>query len=101
MVSLVCSAAQIILYRGEAAVGDDIVYLPAIGLQIGPGSLILCTLGSSAARQERWFIRYSAPLISNCFRFCRNFGLSGFRMPPEMSWLLAPLMAKNFFPLMS
>ena len=44
-VCLIKSAAQFILHRGGAAVGDDAVHLPACSVQAGPGGLVLLLAG--------------------------------------------------------
>ena len=40
-IRLIKSAAQFILHRGGAAVGEDVVHLPARSVQAGPGGLVL------------------------------------------------------------
>ena len=41
-ISLIEPRAQLLLYRGRAAVGDDVVHRPPAPLQIVPGSLVSC-----------------------------------------------------------
>ena len=44
-VSLVKSPAQFILHRGRPAVGDDVVHLPVVLLQAGPGGPVFFLAG--------------------------------------------------------
>ena len=44
-VSLIKSAAEFILHRSGAAVGDDVVHLPACSVQVGSGGLVLILAG--------------------------------------------------------
>ena len=40
-IGLVESSAQLVLYRGRSAVGDDVVHAPAVSVQAGPSSPVL------------------------------------------------------------
>ena len=51
-IGLIKSAAQLVLHTGGAAVGDDVVHLPAVLSQVGPCGLVLLLVGSSAAHQD-------------------------------------------------
>ena len=44
-IGLIKSAAQLVLHTGGAAVGDDVVHLPAVLSQVGPCGLVLLLAG--------------------------------------------------------
>ena len=76
-VRLIKSAAQFILHRGGAAVGENVVRQgqPALS-RLALADWYSSSLGSSSFHQDRWFTRYIAPMACSPHYFLTALSIS-------------------------